>query len=355
MVAMLFRLHLKFTRSPPGFNQVFTRESPRAQSSSSCRGLNPTHSSLFRTMMTTKQALVYSNKAAEIYCFMRNMGNDHQPSWKAAYFVIQKQDSGISPEHAALMITEAVVKEPSSYPNGGQYLGDLYAGNLGATKSFDSVLKSTDSSDNNSFNSTYSSDNKGWANPGQIDLIPDSAQIQSDFRLEIVSLSRSVDSFKMKDEIYDQYRIYQAALSTVPADDYRVIAGLMSDAAYNVRQIFASTGLDVERNPASSLMGLAEDYLAQHLFQDLYSLSSPEVAKDGYDVLTNVNTSFHSFESDQVSSIINPLDMNGISGTVIESIDESQGLLTDRSAEFGDEQLQADLVNSLAASTEILV
>ena len=305
-------------------------------------------------MMSTKQALVYSNKAAEIYCFMRNMGNDHQPSWKAAYFVIQKQDSGISPEHAALMITEAVVKEPSSYPNGGQYLGDLYAGNLGATKSFDSVLKSTDSSDNNSFNSTYSSDNKGWANPGQIDLIPDSAQIQSDFRLEIVSLSRSVDSFKMKDEIYDQYRIYLAALSTVPADDYRVIAGLMSDAAYNVRQIFASTGLDDERNPASSLKGLAVDYLAQHLFQDLYSLSSPEVAKDGYDVLTNVNTSFHSFESDQVSSIINPLDMNGISGTVIESIDESQGLLTDGFSEFSEEQLQADLVNSMAAPSEVL-
>ena len=71
-------------------------------------------------------------------------------------------------------------------------------------------------------------------------------------------------------------------------------------------------------------------------------------------MLTNVNTSFHSFESDQLSSIVNPLDMNGISGTVIEPVNELQGFLTDGSAEFSEEQLQADLVNSMAAPSEVL-
>ncbi|ABI47608.1 hypothetical protein sync_0711 [Synechococcus sp. CC9311] len=296
---------------------------------------------------------------AEIYCLMRNMGNDHQASWKATYALIQDRYGGISPEHAALMITDAVVRDPGSYPNGGQYLGDLDAGNLGPSKSFDSVLKSTDSSDSNSFNSTYSSENNGWVNPSQIDLIPDSAQIQSNFRLEIVSLARSVDSFKMKDEIYDQYRIYQAALSTVPADDYREIAGLMLDAAYNVRQIFASTGVDDERNPASSLTGLAADYdfLAQNHFQDLYFLSSPEVAKDGYDVLTDVNTSFHPLESDQVSLIINPLDMNGVSVTVIEPMQESLGVSIGGSESFNQEDagnLFLDWVEASEASSDVL-
>ena len=85
----------------------------------------------------------------------------------------------------------------------------------------------------------------------------------------------------MKDEIYDQYLIYQAALSTVPADNYREIAGLISNTAYNFRQIFTSTGVDDEHNPASSLKGPAADYLTQHHFQDLCFLSLPEMVKDG--------------------------------------------------------------------------
>ena len=67
-------------------------------------------------------------------------------------------------------------------------------------------------------------------------------------------------------------RHIRAALSTVPADDYMEIAGLMSDVAYNVWQIFASTGIDDERNPASSLQGLADDCVVSITFE-IYILS----------------------------------------------------------------------------------
>ena len=100
-------------------------------------------------------------KGAKIYCFMRNSDNDHQVSWEVAYALIKRQKSGMfktSPEHAAVMITEAVVEDPGSYPNCGQYLGDLFGGGKGSAKSLDSVLNSTDSSDSSSFNSSNSSD-----------------------------------------------------------------------------------------------------------------------------------------------------------------------------------------------------
>ena len=105
-------------------------------------------------------------KGAKIYCFMRNSNNDHQVSWEAAYALIKRQKSGVfktSPEHAAVMITEAVVEDPGSYPNCGQYLGDLFGGSKGTPKSLDSVLNSTDSSDSNSFNSSNSSDDDRYS------------------------------------------------------------------------------------------------------------------------------------------------------------------------------------------------
>ena len=71
-------------------------------------------------------------KGAKIYCFMRSSGNDHKVSWNAAYAVIKRQRSGMfktSPEHASVMITEAVVNDPGSFPNCGQFLGDLFGGN----------------------------------------------------------------------------------------------------------------------------------------------------------------------------------------------------------------------------------
>ena len=71
-------------------------------------------------------------KGAKIYCFMRSSGNDHEVSWNAAYAVIKRQRSGLfktSPEHASVMITEAVVHDPGNFPDCGQFLGDLFGGN----------------------------------------------------------------------------------------------------------------------------------------------------------------------------------------------------------------------------------
>ena len=70
------------------------------------------------------------NKGAQVYCFMRSNGNNHTVSWEASYALIKRQKSGMfktSPEHAAVMITEAVVNDPGTYPECGRYLGDLFA------------------------------------------------------------------------------------------------------------------------------------------------------------------------------------------------------------------------------------
>ncbi len=70
-------------------------------------------------------------KGAKIYCFMRSSGNDHSVSWNASYAVIKRQGNGMfktSPEHASVMITEAVVNDPGNFPDCGQYLGDLFGG-----------------------------------------------------------------------------------------------------------------------------------------------------------------------------------------------------------------------------------
>lgn len=69
-------------------------------------------------------------KGAQVYCFMRNSGNNHNVSWIAAYALIKRQSASLfktSPEHAAVMITEAVVQNPGTFPDCGKYLGDLYA------------------------------------------------------------------------------------------------------------------------------------------------------------------------------------------------------------------------------------
>jgi hypothetical protein len=68
-------------------------------------------------------------KGAQIYCFMRGNGNNHQVSWDASYAVIKRQSDQLfktSPEHAAVMITEAVVQNPGTFPDCGRYLGDLF-------------------------------------------------------------------------------------------------------------------------------------------------------------------------------------------------------------------------------------
>jgi hypothetical protein len=106
-------------------------------------------------------------KGAQIFCFMRSNGNDHKVSWEAAYALIKRQKSGMfktSPEHAAVMITEAVVKEPGSYPDCGKYLGDLFGsskGSNGLQSTIDSTINPaapSSSSNSSSSSNTTSSD-----------------------------------------------------------------------------------------------------------------------------------------------------------------------------------------------------
>ena len=68
---------------------------------------------------------------ADIYCFMRNGGNTHEPSWEAAYQFIKNKKQGLfktSPKQAASLIVEEVVQNPTKYEDCINYLGDLYTG-----------------------------------------------------------------------------------------------------------------------------------------------------------------------------------------------------------------------------------
>ena len=68
---------------------------------------------------------------ADIYCFMRNGGNNHEPSWQAAYQFIKNKKQGLfktSPKQAASFIVEEVVQDPIKYEDCISYLGDLYTG-----------------------------------------------------------------------------------------------------------------------------------------------------------------------------------------------------------------------------------
>jgi hypothetical protein len=70
-----------------------------------------------------------ATNGADIYCFMRNGGNSHEPSWQAAYEFIKSRKQGLfktSPKQAASLIVEEVVQDPTKYKNCISYLGDLY-------------------------------------------------------------------------------------------------------------------------------------------------------------------------------------------------------------------------------------
>ena len=74
---------------------------------------------------------------ADIYCFMRNGGNTHEPSWQAAYQFIKNQKQGLfktSPKQAASFIVEEVVQDPIKYEDCINYLGDLYTGDSTSIK-----------------------------------------------------------------------------------------------------------------------------------------------------------------------------------------------------------------------------
>ena len=66
---------------------------------------------------------------AEIFCTMRDGGNDHESSWEAAYSYIKKQKGGIfkvSPKQAAAQITESVIREREKYSYCVEYLDNLH-------------------------------------------------------------------------------------------------------------------------------------------------------------------------------------------------------------------------------------
>ena len=66
---------------------------------------------------------------AEIFCTMRDGGNDHESSWDAAYTYIKKQKGGIfkvSPKQAASQITETVIREKEKFNYCVQYLDNLH-------------------------------------------------------------------------------------------------------------------------------------------------------------------------------------------------------------------------------------
>ena len=70
-----------------------------------------------------------SSFGAEIFCTMRDGGNDHESSWDAAYSYIKKQKGGlfkVSPRQAAAQITESVIRDRENFSYCVEYLDALH-------------------------------------------------------------------------------------------------------------------------------------------------------------------------------------------------------------------------------------
>ena len=70
-----------------------------------------------------------SSFGAEIFCTMRDGGNDHESRWDAAYTYIKKQKGGffkVSPKNAAAQITETVIREREKFSYCVEYLDNLH-------------------------------------------------------------------------------------------------------------------------------------------------------------------------------------------------------------------------------------
>ena len=82
------------------------------------------------TPLTFTTSKVYASSfAAEIFCTMRDGGNDHESSWDAAYTYIKKQKGGffkVSPKNAAAQITETVIREKDKFQYCVGYLDNLH-------------------------------------------------------------------------------------------------------------------------------------------------------------------------------------------------------------------------------------
>ena len=84
----------------------------------------------FLTHFSLLSPKVYAGSfGAEIFCTMRDGGNDHESSWEAAYSYIKQQKGGFfktSPKQAAAQIIETVVREKEKFSFCVEYLDKLY-------------------------------------------------------------------------------------------------------------------------------------------------------------------------------------------------------------------------------------
>ena len=84
---------------------------------------------IFTPLTLTTSKVNASSFGAEIFCAMRDGGNDHESSWDAAYTYIKKQKGGffkVSPKNAAAQITETVIREKEKFSYCVEYLDDLH-------------------------------------------------------------------------------------------------------------------------------------------------------------------------------------------------------------------------------------
>ena len=84
---------------------------------------------IFAPFILTTSKVNASSFGAEIFCTMRDGGNDHESSWEAAYTYIKKQKGGIfkvSPKQAASQITETVIREREKFKFCVEYLDNLH-------------------------------------------------------------------------------------------------------------------------------------------------------------------------------------------------------------------------------------
>ena len=84
---------------------------------------------IFIPLILTTSKVNAGSFGAEIFCTMRDGGNDHESSWEAAYTYIKKQKGGIfkvSPKQAAAQITEAVIRDRETFSYCVEYLDKLH-------------------------------------------------------------------------------------------------------------------------------------------------------------------------------------------------------------------------------------
>ena len=84
---------------------------------------------IFIPLTLTTSQVNAGSFGAEIFCTMRDGGNDHESSWDAAYTYIKKQKGGIfkvSPKQAASQITESVIRDQETFSYCVEYLDKLH-------------------------------------------------------------------------------------------------------------------------------------------------------------------------------------------------------------------------------------